>query len=165
MSPEQIAAITRSFQHLLLSEDTFAALFYRRLFTLDPALMPLFGADMQAQGRTFCRMLHYLAVRLPDSGQLCRDLHELGRRHRNYGVRAEQYVTFGAALHWALQQVLNGALHRRCQTGMGIVLPAARHHHAARRRDMTTLRFLWATSVFFCLLVFAGTYRTKGIQR
>ncbi len=106
MTPDQIACITNSFHHLLLIEDTLAALFYGHLFELEPSLMPMFQADMRGQGRKFMTMLHLIVSGLDDLDRLLPTLRELGRQHLDYGVRDEQYETVGAALCWALRQGL-----------------------------------------------------------
>lgn len=107
MHPDQIIAITQSFQPLLLHEDMLVALFYERLFVLEPAAKAIFGSDMRAQGRKFMDMVHILVAGLHDLDMLSDRMHELGQRHRAYGVCAEQYATVQAALLWALQQTLN----------------------------------------------------------
>ena len=50
MNAEQIALVQTSFDLILPIADTAAALFYEQLFTLDPALRPLFSGDMPEQG-------------------------------------------------------------------------------------------------------------------
>lgn len=107
MNPDQIAVITRSFQEVVPVEDALAALFYGRLFTLEPSLRPMFGADMRTQGRKFREMLHLIVDSLHAHELLARDLQACGEQHRSYGVRAEHYAPVGAALLWALQQALN----------------------------------------------------------
>ena len=106
MTPDQIACITNSFHHLLLIEDTLAALFYGHLFELEPSLRPMFQADMRGQGRKFMTMLHLIVSGLHDLDQLLPSLQELGRRHMDYGVREVHYETVRAALRWALRQGL-----------------------------------------------------------
>jgi len=106
MRPDQITAIRQSIQQLLLNEDMLVALFYERLFVLEPSLKDMFGSDMRAQGRKFMTMLQFVVAGL-DNPDLSRDLHSLGQRHREYGVRPEHYATVQAALQWALEQALH----------------------------------------------------------
>ena len=106
MKPDQVTSITHSFQQLLPTEDALAALFYARLFALDPTLMPLFGTDMRAQGRKFTDMLRVIVAGLDEQHLLLGSLQEQGRQHRAFGVRAEHYATVGAALLWAIEQML-----------------------------------------------------------
>lgn len=106
MNEEQIERVRASFQQVMLHEELVAALFYSRLFELDPALRPLFQVEMRVQGHRFTDMLYTIVDMLPAPDQLLAQVSELGARHRGYGVRPEQYATVGAALFWALRQSL-----------------------------------------------------------
>ena len=106
MRPEQMTAVTTSFQRLLLREEMLAVLFYQRLFALEPSVKPMFGDDMRAQGRKFVDMVQIVVAGMHDP-DLFDAMRALGQRHREYGVRAEHYATVQTALLWALQQALN----------------------------------------------------------
>ncbi len=89
--------------------DTAAALFYERLFTLDPSLRPMFKSDMKQQGKKLMTTLA-LAVRgLDRPEQILPAVRHLGQRHVSYGVRPAHYQTVGEALLWALEQGLGDA--------------------------------------------------------
>ncbi len=106
MTPEQRALVQDSFERVEPLGDTVAALFYGRLFELDPSLRPMFRGDMQAQERKLLQALA-LAVRSLDHLEtLVPILEALGRRHAAYGVKDEHYATVGAALLWTLRQGL-----------------------------------------------------------
>ena len=47
MTPEQIARVQDSWMQVEAISDQAAALFYDRLFTLDPALKPLFKGTVE----------------------------------------------------------------------------------------------------------------------
>lgn len=51
MTPEQVTLVQGSWKKVLPISDTAAEMFYTRLFSLDPALKPLFKGDMKEQGR------------------------------------------------------------------------------------------------------------------
>lgn len=109
MNPQQITLIRDSFALIEPMADEVAELFYRHLFTADPALRPLFKGDMQQQGKLLMTMLG-AAVRIldrPDS--LLPVLRSLGARHAQYGVQDAHYATVGAALIQTLDDGL-GAL-------------------------------------------------------
>ena len=106
MDSNQIVAVTASFEEIVLTEDTVAALFYGRLFELDPDMRILFHNDMRIQGHRFMDMLHLIIHSLDAPDRLMPELRALGQRHREYGVRGEHYATVGAALLWALRQGL-----------------------------------------------------------
>ena len=106
MTPEHIALVQRTFADVLPLADTAAALFYERLFTLDPALRVLFHSDMQEQGRKLMTVLQLAVAGLSRLEALLPMVQQLGVRHRRYGVKDAHYATVGAALLWTLQQGL-----------------------------------------------------------
>jgi hemoglobin-like flavoprotein len=83
-----------------------AALFYDRLFELDPSIEPLFPHDLSVQGPQLMRALGLALNGLRDLERTRPFLQELGRRHVAYGVRAGHYVTLGHALLWTFEQSL-----------------------------------------------------------
>jgi hemoglobin-like flavoprotein len=106
MTPEQIALVQISFAQVLPIADTAAALFYGRLFELDPSLKRLFKGELQEQGRKLMTMIRLVVNGLDRLDQLVPAVQELGRRHARYGVQDEHYDTVGAALLWTLSQGL-----------------------------------------------------------
>ena len=86
--------------------DTAAALFYERLFELDPALRPLFRGDMGAQGRKLMTMIGVAVKGLGRLSEIVPTIQKLGARHVAYGVKDEHYATVDAALLWTLGQGL-----------------------------------------------------------
>ena len=106
MTPEHIALVQRTFADVLPLADTAAALFYERLFMLDPALRVLFHSDMQEQGRKLMAVLQLTVAGLSRLEALLPMVQQLGVRHRSYGVKDAHYATVGTALLWTLQQGL-----------------------------------------------------------
>jgi hemoglobin-like flavoprotein len=106
MTPDQITLIQATFEQVLPIADVAAALFYNRLFELDPSLRPMFTGDMREQGRKLMSMIRMVVVGLRRLDQLVPSIQELGRRHVRYGVADEHYDTVGAALLWTLGQGL-----------------------------------------------------------
>ena len=106
MHPEQIACIQTSFAQVLPIADVAAALFYQRLFELDPSLRLLFNGDMAEQGRKLMTMLKVVVNGLTRLDTLVPAVQALGRRHAGYGVSDEHYETVGDALLWTLHQGL-----------------------------------------------------------
>ena len=106
MTPEQIALVQTSFAQVLPIADTAAALFYSRLFELDPSLKPLFKGDMAEQGRKLMTMIRVVVNGLNRLDQLVPAIQELGRRHARYGVQDKHYDTVAVALLWTLGQGL-----------------------------------------------------------
>lgn len=83
-----------------------AELFYDRLFELDPLLEDSFKGDPTEQSNKLVKALGLAVGGLRDLDRTLQVVGELGRRHRAYGVRNEDYVTFGNALSWTLEQTL-----------------------------------------------------------
>jgi hemoglobin-like flavoprotein len=109
MNAEQKYLVQSSFEKVAPIAETAAALFYGRLFELDPSLRPMFTTDLKEQGKKLMNMLT-LAVRgLDRPDQLIPAVEMLGRRHAGYGVRPEHYDTVAAALLWTLEKGLGDA--------------------------------------------------------
>lgn len=102
MTPAEITLIKDSFRKVAPIADQAAALFYARLFELDPALRNLFHGDMAEQGRKLMTMLGMAVGGLDRLDQLVPAVRQLGLRHAGYQVREEHYETVGEALLWTL---------------------------------------------------------------
>ena len=102
MTPEEIRLVTATWKGILPIRDTFAELFYRKLFELDPALRVLFKGDMKEQGRNLVAMVSIALRHLANPDAVGQALRELGKRHQRYGVRDEHYATVATALMLAL---------------------------------------------------------------
>jgi hemoglobin-like flavoprotein len=106
MTPQQITLVQASFADVKPIATTAAELFYNRLFTLDPALRPLFKGDMGQQGQMLMSMIGAAVIGLKDLERLAPVVRQLGARHVRYGVQAQHYATVGSALLWTLDQGL-----------------------------------------------------------
>ena len=110
MTPDQVRLVQESWAQVAPISDKAAALFYGRLFELDPGLKKLFRTgDMQSQGRKLMQMLGAAVRGLGDVPKLVPVLENLGRRHATYGVEDQDYDTVGAAFLWTLEQGLGAA--------------------------------------------------------
>jgi hemoglobin-like flavoprotein len=109
MNATQIELVQSSFSQVLPIADDAAALFYGRLFELDPSLRPLFRGDMKEQGKKLMTMIAVVVNGLKKLEQILPAVQTLGARHSAYGVRDEHYDTVGAALIWTLGQGLGDA--------------------------------------------------------
>ncbi len=106
MTPDQVSLVQTSFERVLPIADQAAALFYRRLFVLDPALRALFKGDMEEQGRKLMTMLRMVIAGLDRLETLVPAIEQLGAHHHSYGVLAEDYATVAAALLLTLEHSL-----------------------------------------------------------
>jgi hemoglobin-like flavoprotein len=109
MTPENQALVRDSFAKVVPIAPQAAALFYDRLFVLDPSLKPLFKGDMNEQGRKLMAMLGTAVANLGKLEAIVPAVQDLGRRHKTYGVPPESYDTVAAALLWTLGQGLGDA--------------------------------------------------------
>lgn len=109
MTPAQKTLVQQSFARVAPISEQAAALFYGRLFELDPQLRSLFRGDMKEQGRKLMQMLAVAVNGLDRLEELVPAVQALGRRHLGYGVEDGHYETVGEALLWTLQQGLGDA--------------------------------------------------------
>jgi hemoglobin-like flavoprotein len=80
--------------------------FYRRLFELAPEAQPLFKIETSLQAKKFSDMLEWVIAKLEHPDEVCKEMRELGARHRGYGVSIDQYAAVGSALIWMFQHTL-----------------------------------------------------------
>ncbi len=98
MTPDQIAMVKSSWAKVVPIKADAAALFYGKLFELDPTLKPLFKGDMKVQGDKLMAMIDVAVNGLDDLGALIPAVRALGERHVAYGVKPADYDTVAAAL-------------------------------------------------------------------
>ncbi len=106
MTPEEIQLVRTSFARIVPIADQVAALFYARLFELDPTLRNLFHGDMAEQGRKLMQAIGFCVASLDRLPTIVPMVRQLGLRHASYQVRAAHYETVGAALLWTLEKGL-----------------------------------------------------------
>ncbi len=106
MTPIQIELVKSSWAKVAPIAEDAAALFYGRLFELDPELKSLFKSDMKEQGRKLMAILNTAVNSLDKVETIVPAVQDMGRRHVDYGVKDEHYDTVGAALLWTLEQGL-----------------------------------------------------------
>ncbi len=106
MSPQQIDLVQRSFNEVKPVAAAASALFYKRLFMLDPSIRPMFKGEMTKQGQMLMSMIGAAVVGLRNLEKLAPVLRQLGARHAGYGVNSAHYVTVGSALMWTLDESL-----------------------------------------------------------
>ena len=109
MTPREVELVRETWRGVVPIRDTFAELFYRKLFDLDPALRSLFKGDLREQGRSLVAMVSIALRHLHQPERVEQALRELGRRHVQYGVRDRHYATVGTALILTLDLSLGEA--------------------------------------------------------
>jgi hemoglobin-like flavoprotein len=106
VTPEQIGLVQLSFESLGERLPEVMTRFYDDLFGRDPALRPLFPADLAGQRARFAAKLAEIVRAIPRLDELTALTRALGARHAGYGARARDYQTFGSALLGALAATL-----------------------------------------------------------
>lgn len=106
MTSHDVQLVKDSFRQIAPIGDQAAALFYARLFELDPQLRALFRGDMAEQGRKLMAMIAMAVASLERISEILPAVQALGARHAGYGVQEEDYATVGAALLWTLEKGL-----------------------------------------------------------
>src|SRR5688572_13403050 len=104
LTSAQRTLVQTSFATIAPIADDAAALFYHRLFDLDPSLRQMFRGDMAGQRKKLMQMLTAAVKGLDRLEQLVPAVQELGRRHAAYGVTDAHYGTVGSALLWTLEK-------------------------------------------------------------
>jgi len=119
--------------------DDAAALFYRRLFELDPTLRTMFRGDMAEQRRKLMNMIGAAVRGLDRLEQLVPVVQDLGRKHVGYGVEDRHYDTVGAALLWTLEKGLGSGFTPEVKEAWAAVygLLASTMQNAAREALVT----------------------------
>jgi hemoglobin-like flavoprotein len=106
MTPEQKVLVQSTFAKVAPIADTAAAIFYARLFEIDPSLRPLFTTDIADQGRKLMQTLAVAVTGLDRLDELVPAVRQLGVRHARYGVKDHHYDTVAEALLWTLERGL-----------------------------------------------------------
>jgi hemoglobin-like flavoprotein len=109
MTPKQVELVQGSWKKVLPIADTAAAIFYKKLFELDPALKALFKGDMKEQGRKLMAMISVAVTGLTRLDTIVPAVQDLGRRHVGYGVKDKHYDTVATALVYTLEKGLSDA--------------------------------------------------------
>jgi nitric oxide dioxygenase len=110
MIPERRKLVTESWKTLAPNGAQVGAIFYRRLFEIDPSLRALFkDAIMDEQIRKLTTMLDLVVDWLDIPERLVPVLKQLGARHHGYGVQDEHYSKVGTALIGTLEEGLGEA--------------------------------------------------------
>jgi nitric oxide dioxygenase len=111
MTQEQIRLVQASLPAVLDIREVAAALFYKRLFEIDPSTRPLFaGTNMAKQGSKLMSALGVIVGGLNRLEAMRPMIRDLSRRHVRYGVLPRHYESVGLALLWTLERGLGDAL-------------------------------------------------------
>lgn len=106
MTREQINLVRASFEKIAPIAEKAAALFYAKLFDLNPRLRGLFKGDVYEQGKKLMQVIAYAVENLDRLEEIVPQVRSLGARHTGYGVSDRDYETVGTALLWTLEKAL-----------------------------------------------------------
>ena len=106
MTPQQKTLVRQTFARFAAHPARAGALFYDRLFALEPSLRTMFPKNLQTLGQKFVNTLGAMIGALDDAGLGAVHLDALGRRHAMYGVQPQHYEAMREALLWSLAQLL-----------------------------------------------------------
>jgi nitric oxide dioxygenase len=142
INDQQKALVRTSWEKVTTMTATAAALFYARLFELDPSLRPLFTTDLKEQGEKLMKMLGLAVKGLEKPEALVPVLQDMARRHQGYGVEVRHYATVGAALLDTLEKGLGDAFDpptRQAWTDVyalisGVMIDAVEHQPVSERQ-------------------------------
>ena len=109
MTPQQIEVVQSTWALVAPIRDEAAAMFYGKLFEMDPSLSTLFKGDMKEQGRKLMAMITTAVNSLTRLESIVPAVQQLGQRHKGYGVVDAHYATVGGALLWTLEAGLGSA--------------------------------------------------------
>ncbi len=109
MTPDEKRLVQTTFAQVVPISEQAAALFYGRLFELNPALRSLFKGDMREQGRKLMQVLGTCVSKLDALDEILPAVEDLGKRHATYGVADADYDTVASALLWTLEKGLGPA--------------------------------------------------------
>jgi hemoglobin-like flavoprotein len=98
--------VRTTFARLVVMPEVAGALFYERLFAVNPGFRSLFKNDMRIQGLKLMTMLAMVVYNLHDPGQVMPAIRDLSDRHVGYGAKLADYDALREALLWALEQAL-----------------------------------------------------------
>ena len=119
---ELAARLRNSFAAIVPMADLFAAKFYARLFTVAPAVRPMFPLEMHEQRAKLLAMLQWIVKNLEDRPQLKTGLRELGRRHEHYGARQEHYPVVADVMIATMAEVAGPAWNEQSESDWRTVL-------------------------------------------
>jgi len=106
LTEQQITLVQSTFTQIGPGAEAVAAMFYGRLFEIDPSLRSMFKSDMRSQGQKLIQTLAVVVSALDRLDQIIPAVQALGRRHVDYGVTPEHYAIVGEALLWTLEHGL-----------------------------------------------------------
>ena len=115
LSEKQKHLIRATFVQIEPALDLVAALYFLKLFDLDPSLRGVFTGAAKDRTRKFTAAMKLVVISLDRQDELEPTLKLIGVQSRQYGVRDGQYATLAEAMIWTLDQSLEGAFTKEAR--------------------------------------------------
>ncbi|MGI8725015.1 MAG: globin domain-containing protein [Methyloceanibacter sp.] len=115
LSEKQKHLIRATFVQVEPALDLVAALYFLKLFDLDPSFRSVFTGPAKDRTRKFTAAMKLVIISLDRQDELKPTLKLIGVQSRQYGVRAGQYATMAEAMIWTLDQSLEGAFTKEAR--------------------------------------------------
>ena len=109
MHAAQVQLVQSTFEQVRPLVEAVAAMFYDRLFAIDPSTRPLFKGDLQKQCLMLMSAIGLVVNGLDRPETIIPMVQNMGQRHVGYGVTSDHYTSVGDALLWSLEQVLGAS--------------------------------------------------------
>ncbi len=106
LTSKQIELVENSRDFVLLNAQDTGAVFYKKLFALDPGLRTLFKGEIKTQSQKLVAMITFTVHKLNTMDDIMADVRALGIQHKNKLVQPHHYATVGDALFWTLENTL-----------------------------------------------------------
>jgi hemoglobin-like flavoprotein len=109
MTPKQVDLIRHSFDAIWPVRRKLASLFYSHFFERAPDAKLLFPSDMERQHLKLMDMIAAIVGALDKRELFQSIIRHTGRQHAQLGVKSSDFVAFGDALIWSLEQQFGAA--------------------------------------------------------
>jgi hemoglobin-like flavoprotein len=109
VTPSEREIVRASFAEIALMPEVAGALFYERLFSVNPQFRALFKDDMRVQGMKLMTMLATIVSYLDDPREIAPAMRDMRQRHVAYGVKDADYDAVADSLLWMVEQIQGDA--------------------------------------------------------
>ncbi len=106
MTPREISLIQNSYRQLGVITEHAGAIFFARLFEIEPASRGLFEGDIAAQGARMMQTIGYFVISLDQMDVTMKALRQTGLRHAESRISDSLYQAIGDTLLWTLARCL-----------------------------------------------------------
>lgn len=111
----QKSLVQESWSKVVPIAEQAAAMFYGKLFELEPSVKPLFSTDLKEQGAKLMKTIGLAVHSLNNLPAVVPALRVLGKKHKSYGVVPSHYDAVGLALLDTLSRGLGSGFTEECE--------------------------------------------------